>query len=243
MWGQATELPFEFTAPHGQNLIDRRFVPEVETGARVIVDARNTGNGALSVFELVAGAGEGTTASARAELWVDLATLEATYLPPRAARTPKAGRYVIFAVPGGEEEATRRAGVLPAEPAKPKEKGRPKPVPAGTKQAQVLPRPGVGTVSLRLDPTKVKGAALSASVLDIDAGAAIPKHVHDGSTELIYLLAGAGTMMIDGVELTVTSTSVVQIPPGIEHSFTATEATRAIQVYAPPGPEQRFKQK
>jgi putative monooxygenase len=241
MWGAATELPFSFKAPKGQNLIDRRFVPEIESGARVILDAKNSGNGAASIFELVQPAGATTTASARAELWVDLATLDATYYPPKAARTPTEGRYAIFAVPGGEEDGTRRAGVLPAEPAGKKDKGRPKPVAAGEAQAQTFPRPGVGVVQLRLDPVKVKGAALSASVLDLDAGAAIPKHVHDGSTELLYVVSGGGTMIVDGVELTVTPTSVVQIPPNTEHSFTAAEATRAIQVYAPPGPEQRFK--
>jgi len=245
MRGHATVLPFAFRAPNGQNMIDRRYVPAVETGARVILDAKNSGNGAATMFEAIVGAGAATTASARAELWIDLGSrdLDAVYLPPRTARTPAAGRYLIVAVPGGQEDGTRRAGVLPAEPAGKKEKGRPAAVPAGVKQAQVLPRKGVGTVSLRLDPTKVKGAALSAAVIDIDAGAVVPKHVHDASTELLYVLAGGGTMVVDGVELTVTEHSVVQVPAGVEHSFTATAATRALQFYAPPGPEQRFKQK
>jgi len=34
---------------------------------------------------------------------------------------------------------------------------------------------------------------------------------------------------------------VIQIPAGVEHAFTANAATRALQLYTPPGPEQRFK--
>jgi hypothetical protein len=39
----------------------------------------------------------------------------------------------------------------------------------------------------------------------------------------------------------VTPTSVIQIPPNTKHAFAATAAVRAVQVYTPAGPEQRFK--
>jgi mannose-6-phosphate isomerase-like protein (cupin superfamily) len=39
----------------------------------------------------------------------------------------------------------------------------------------------------------------------------------------------------------VTATSVVQVPPGVEHSFEATASVTALQLYTPAGPEQRFK--
>jgi quercetin dioxygenase-like cupin family protein len=41
----------------------------------------------------------------------------------------------------------------------------------------------------------------------------------------------------------VTPTSVIQIPPNTKHAFAATAAVRALQVYTPAGPEQRFKKK
>ena len=41
----------------------------------------------------------------------------------------------------------------------------------------------------------------------------------------------------------VTATSVIQIPPSTKHAFVATAAVRAVQIYTPAGPEQRFKQK
>jgi quercetin dioxygenase-like cupin family protein len=261
MRGEATLLPLEFTAPAGQNVIDRQLVPEPSAGARVLLDGRNSGNRSASMFELLVPAGQtlAATASERAELWVYLdepaptsipkaAALDAIYLPPKAARAPAAAadrplRILIVSVPGGDEDATRATGVLPAAPATVTDTKRPAPVVAGAAGAFVADRPGVGAVTILVEPSRVRGAAVSASILDLRGDAAIPPHVHDGSTELLYLLEGAGTMMVDGVDLPVTATSVVQIPAGIEHAFTATEPARAIQVYAPPGPEQRFRQR
>jgi len=50
-------------------------------------------------------------------------------------------------------------------------------------------------------------------------------------------------MTIAGTEVAVTPTSVIQIPPNTKHSFAAKEAVRALQIYTPAGPEQRFKKK
>ena len=36
-------------------------------------------------------------------------------------------------------------------------------------------------------------------------------------------------------------TTVVQIPASVPHSFAAADAVTALQLYTPPGPEQRFK--
>ncbi|HET9624096.1 MAG TPA: cupin domain-containing protein, partial [Kofleriaceae bacterium] len=69
----------------------------------------------------------------------------------------------------------------------------------------------------------------------------VPEHVHARESELLYILAGGGTMTVNGVALPVTPTSVVQIPAGARHAFTATSDVRAVQVYTPGGPEQRFK--
>jgi len=60
---------------------------------------------------------------------------------------------------------------------------------------------------------------------------------------MLYVLAGSGTLTIAGNELPVTATSVIQIPPNTKHAFVAAEAVRALQIYTPAGPEQRFKKK
>lgn len=263
MRGHAALLPFRFTAPAGQNVIDRRLVPEIdltEGGARVVLDAAATGNAAASIFELALRAGQAmpATASERAEVWYFLHETaadsipragegDAVYLPPGAVRAPRAPaeyplEIVVVAVPGGDERATRRAGVLPASPADVRDRKRPRPVAAPTQGAHVAPRSGMGTVTILVDPARVPGAAMSLQRLEIDAGAAIPEHVHDTSTELLYVLSGAGTMTVDGVSLPVEPTSVIQIPAGTPHAFTASAAMVALQVYTPAGPEQRFKQ-
>ena len=79
--------------------------------------------------------------------------------------------------------------------------------------------------------------------LALDAGATVPTHVHAGETEVLYVLTGGGTLTVGGVAVPVTEHSVIQIPPGVEHAFTASAATTAIQLYTPAGPEQRFKKK
>ena len=69
----------------------------------------------------------------------------------------------------------------------------------------------------------------------------MPEHQHALEAELLYVLSGSGTMIVDGVTLPVGPTTVVQIPAGVPHAFTAAEAVTALQFYTPPGPEQRFK--
>jgi mannose-6-phosphate isomerase-like protein (cupin superfamily) len=53
-----------------------------------------------------------------------------------------------------------------------------------------------------------------AHAVDID-GAKL--HYHKRSTELYYVLAGSGTVVLDGVEQPVTQGSLVHIPPGVVH--------------------------
>jgi mannose-6-phosphate isomerase-like protein (cupin superfamily) len=69
----------------------------------------------------------------------------------------------------------------------------------------------------------------------------VPTHVHEASTELLYIRAGTGVMTVGSLEYPVTAGMAVQIPPGVEHGFTATSEIDALQFYSPSGPEQRFK--
>jgi quercetin dioxygenase-like cupin family protein len=77
--------------------------------------------------------------------------------------------------------------------------------------------------------------------VSLPAGTKVPEHVHAGETELWYMLAGAGTLTVNGVDLPVAATSVVQIPKNTRHAFAVTADCRALQIYTPAGPEQRFK--
>lgn len=99
----------------------------------------------------------------------------------------------------------------------------------------------LGTVKLVLDGLKPKQVAFQ--VMKLERAAAVPKHVHAGSTEIILMTSGQGVVTIAGTEYPVRSGHAIQIPPGVEHAFRVTgdEPVNAFQFYTPAGPEQRFK--
>jgi quercetin dioxygenase-like cupin family protein len=262
--GQIIRLPFRFRAPDSQNVIDRRLVPwkaQGKVAVAVLLDEQNSGDGAASMFELAIAAGGATGAriAERPELWYFLApaTVEVTgaasrravaagdmmYVPAHAARNVIAGgaevRAVIAVAPGGREGAAR-AGALPTPELGAIKSGVAGPVHLPASAAHRYPRPA-GAVAIFAEPSTIKDRALAATVIELPKGGAIPEHVHAAETELLYVLAGAGTMTVKGVPLAVGPTSVVQIPPNTPHAFTAAEDVRAVQIYTPAGPEQRFK--
>ncbi|HEV7554786.1 MAG TPA: hypothetical protein VGO00_04975, partial [Kofleriaceae bacterium] len=76
--GQSIQLPFKFTAPDGQSVIDRQlvsFAAQGKVAVAVLLDEANTGNAAASMFEvrIAAGASTGMRWANRAELWYFLA--------------------------------------------------------------------------------------------------------------------------------------------------------------------------
>ena len=255
--GQAIQLPFKFRAPAGQNVIDRRLVAwngQGKISVAVLLDETNTGNDGASMFELAlqAGGATGMRVAERAELWYFLgaATVQTgkqtaqvvagdmLFVPPQAARDVQATagdvHAVIVTTPGGRE-GSARAGALPT-----RELGTAKP----RATAIVLPAAKAkkhGPALIYAEPATIKSPAIAGTVLELRAGANVREHVHPKETELLYVLAGSGTMPVAGVPLAVTPTSVVQIPANTKHAFTATADVRAVQFYTPAGPEQRFK--
>jgi putative monooxygenase len=104
---------------------------------------------------------------------------------------------------------------------------------------------GKGGARILLDEATVPGLKEAAMTeLVMLPGAAVPEHVHDRSAELLYILSGRGTMTLGDQTLQVKPGMAIYIPPGTKHSFrleTRVEPLRALQVYTPGGPEQRFK--
>ncbi|HEY5922175.1 MAG TPA: cupin domain-containing protein [Kofleriaceae bacterium] len=259
--GQAIQLPFSFKAPQGQSVIDRKLIEwkgQGKLSLAVLLDEANTGNAAASMFEIAIaeGGSTGWRKAERAELWYFLGDARITnpdmvksatrnvlagemmFVPAGGVRAVSAAgkdvHAVIVMVPG-MREGSARAGALPTPEA-----------PAGKTLPIVLPTAGAktyGPATIYVEPATVKGAPLSASILALPANANVAEHVHAGETEMLYVLEGSGTMTIAGQAIAVTPTSVIQIPPNTKHAFTATTAVRALQVYTPAGPEQRFKKK
>lgn len=81
------------------------------------------------------------------------------------------------------------------------------------------------------------------AVLRGDAEARVAPHVHDTSAELLFIEDGEGTMHLGDRDVAVHPGMVVYVPEGMEHSFDPSGARPlvALQVYAPSGPEQRFR--
>lgn len=236
--GQTIQLPFKFDAPNGQSVIDRQLVEARTQGnvsIAVLLDEANSGNGAASMLELHAPGGTGVRKADRPELWFwvtagsvgtdQVAAGDMAFVAAGALREIK-GNAVRVTVPGGIEGAAR-AGALPT------------PLAQGKQAYRVLRAAGAKTYG----PAQIflEERPMAASILSLPAGAKVAEHVHANETEMLYILEGAGTMTVGGQPLAITSTSVVQIPPNTKHAFTATSAVRALQIYTPPGPEQRFK--
>ncbi len=262
--GQVIELPFHFTAPAMQNVVDTRFVPhkaQAGVDVAVLLDETNTGNPALSLASVNARGGSiGPREAERLELWamsnVSLVTVKLAggktlnvgpgdvMIVPRGARlaiesAPILQAQVAF-VPGGRE-GTLRAGAVPGKAATlgPLRKGEPQVKVVRLAEAKEYVRPG-GKTQIFVEPPAA-GGAVSLSYLVVEAGQKVPAHVHARETEALYLFGGGGTMTIAGTTVPVVGTSVIQIPAGVEHAFEATETTAGIQLYTPAGPEQRFK--
>jgi quercetin dioxygenase-like cupin family protein len=87
------------------------------------------------------------------------------------------------------------------------------------------------------------GAADGAlTLLVLQPGAEVPEHVHEGATEILYVLEGEAEMTLDGTRLTVHAGEAVRIPKGSRHTARVVSKMplRGLQFYAPAGPEQRF---
>ncbi len=251
--GQVIQLPFKFAAPDGQNTIDRALVAWTGQGAgasriavRVLLDETNTGSAAASMFEVAMAAG-GTTGprwADRAELWYFLAAGEVRghtgppravaagdmlYVPEGGVREVRAGagelRAMIAVVPGGREGAAR-AGALPNREVSGVEHLLAAPV--------VLPASAARTVGAVTSFTRaLQAPVLAAAIVRLPAGGQLAAQP---GTELLYVLAGRGTLTINGVALPVTPTSVVQLPRGVGSSLIADAELRMVQVVAPAAP-------
>jgi quercetin dioxygenase-like cupin family protein len=71
--------------------------------------------------------------------------------------------------------------------------------------------------------------------------ASVPEHQHPGSDEIVYLMTGRAVVTVGDEPYTEKPGDLVSIPRGTPHAFVVTEDMCAVQVYAPAGPEQRFK--
>ncbi|MBX3191431.1 MAG: cupin domain-containing protein [Labilithrix sp.] len=97
-----------------------------------------------------------------------------------------------------------------------------------------------GAMSAHLDV----GTNLSPDVYlgRLEGTASVPEHTHAGTWEILAAVEASGTFVLDGVEARLGPRQIVFVPPGAKHAWKADPGTKlvALQMYSPPGPEQRF---
>ncbi len=125
------------------------------------------------------------------------------------------------------------AGSVPADPVfRPASAAKPRPIAAGK-----------GTVKILVDPQAAAQARASLELLAFKKGAKVSEHRHPSEAEIVFVTQGTGTLRVSDKAMVVSRGDLVYIPANTAHSFvtTAREGLHAVQSYAPPGPEQRFK--
>jgi quercetin dioxygenase-like cupin family protein len=73
--------------------------------------------------------------------------------------------------------------------------------------------------------------------------AKVAEHVHEKEWECLAVLTGEGEVIIAGTPKSMSPGSIACIPPNTKHAWLprGKDPLYALQVYTPPGPEQRFK--
>lgn len=76
----------------------------------------------------------------------------------------------------------------------------------------------------------------------LEGTAPVAEHTHPTSWEILAAIEASGTFSLDGKESRLGPRQVVVVPPGVKHAWKPDPGTKlvAIQMYAPPGPEERF---
>jgi mannose-6-phosphate isomerase-like protein (cupin superfamily) len=121
---------------------------------------------------------------------------------------------------------------------------------------------GKGAYHARLGFEAVGGGetpSAAVGVLLLSRNAPVAEHVHDKEWEVLAVLQGDGELARKGGgdagdtktrsggassgNVKVGPGSIVAVPPGVRHAWTPSgkEPLLGIQIYSPPGPEQRFK--
>lgn len=187
-----------------------------DTGASVSVTAGQAAHVAPGVPYILAHAG-------------DAPAVAVQILTPAGPQRQFRGQAPEDLLVGEAARGLPRAGALPL-------------VRAAPEAHEVYEIPG-GQVAFFFEPGVTGSDAAYLGVLTAEPGVRIPAHRHPGETEVVLVLAGTGVMTVDGDAHPVGPMTAAQIPPGIEHAveITGAEPLRALQVYTPSGPEQRFK--
>jgi quercetin dioxygenase-like cupin family protein len=102
---------------------------------------------------------------------------------------------------------------------------------------------GKGKIKPLIEPAKTGNDALYVGILEVDPGAVVTRNTHNGSAEILYVMSGAGDVTIGSEKIAFGAEEALHIPDGQPHAakFTGPEKTIMVQVFAPAGPEERYR--
>lgn len=100
---------------------------------------------------------------------------------------------------------------------------------------------GQGTMSAHLDVERERSP--EAYLGRLAGTSAVNEHAHERSWEILFAIEAAGTFTVNGEAHRLAANDVLFVPAGAKHAWTPDPGSRleAIQMYVPPGPEQRFR--
>jgi mannose-6-phosphate isomerase-like protein (cupin superfamily) len=111
-----------------------------------------------------------------------------------------------------------------------------------TARLDVEPPPSTATPAGQPLPVRPPGLAPELYLGRLEGTAPVAEHSHAGSWEILAAIEAKGTLVIDGTEGPLGPRQIVMIPPGTKHAWKPEPGSKlvAVQMYSPPGPEQRF---
>jgi mannose-6-phosphate isomerase-like protein (cupin superfamily) len=105
-----------------------------------------------------------------------------------------------------------------------------------------LPAFQKGSARILLEEKNTDSATFSLTVLEFPPGTELPRHAHTGASELLYVLSGGGKLTVGSETMPFGSDTALYIPPEQPHAAKiGAGGMSAVQIYAPAGPEQRFR--
>jgi len=181
----------------------------------------------------------------------------AIYIPPsmphaieNMGRQSPAVLLEVFVPPGPEkvyrdptDPAARAAFVVIHDPKVASPEGA-KFVVATPAAAAALPLfGGKGKATPLLDVAHTGDRAFYLGKLEAESGVQVPRHTHAGADEIIFVTAGAGELTVGSEKFPFEAPEALYIPAGQPHAvkFTGTDKAELVQIYAPAGPEDRYK--
>ena len=98
------------------------------------------------------------------------------------------------------------------------------------------------------EPRVTPAERFSVGVADFAAGKGFDRHNHPGVEEVLYIISGTGTQMIETpagpVEREIGPGMLIHVPPDVFHSTfnTGPDTLRLLVVYSPPGVEAHLRE-